>query len=241
MGLVCLTVLGIPKETPGYRYQGISERNVFRLTDPPQVQVTNTEPPVILPKLFLTGITTILDRKTAMFRMQSPAKPGEPAKEESLMLAEGQRDGVIEVVSIDENAKEVRVRNSGTAMSLNFEKDGVKTASAAPPAMVPGGTMSPAPVAPALTPTGTNVSPAAAAVAAKLRSGLGRTLRLPNPTSPTTTPTPATVTPPPSPAAFGAPAAAAQTQAAGVVKQLTPEEEHLLRILEERAGQVAPQ
>ena len=152
------------------------------------------------------------------------------------MLAEGQRDGAIEVVGIDENAKEVRVNNSGTAMSLNFEKDGLKTAGTGPTGTTPGQT---APATVGLPGTGTN--PAASPTSAygtPARFGLGRTLRLPNAPAPPPMPPTATVTPPPSPAALGAPAAAAQAQAAGVAKQLTPEEEQLLKVLEEKGGHV---
>jgi hypothetical protein len=81
-------------------YKAIPDRNVFKLTEPPQVQPPSNPPPV-LPKITLTGITTILGRKLAVLRVQLPPLGGQPAKEESYMLAEGQRDGNIEVLQID--------------------------------------------------------------------------------------------------------------------------------------------
>src|SRR5258708_11592093 len=47
-----------------------------------------------------------------------------PISEKSLMLKEGQRDGDIEVLTINEISGTVQVNNTGTIMSLTFEKDG---------------------------------------------------------------------------------------------------------------------
>src|SRR5437016_10139298 len=109
LGLLCTTALAIPPNSAD-EYQKIPERNVFGLTEPPeQVQQTAVEPPAALPKVFLTGITTIFGNKMALFSVQFPAKAGQPAREQSLTLAEGQGDEGIEVLSVDENAKVVRV------------------------------------------------------------------------------------------------------------------------------------
>jgi hypothetical protein len=246
-GLIGFVALSVPKEPPVNRYQGIAVRNVFGLTEVPAQQTTNVEAPVVLPKLFLTGITTVLDRKMAMFRVQYPAKPGEPAKEESLMLAEGQRDGPIEVIRIDEKAKEVKVSNSGSPTSLNFDKDGVKTAGGSPATAAAAGpgavTANPAAPGAGLTATGTNFSPASIyPPQPPPRPGLSRTLRLPNTGATAPAPPGVPVNPPPSNAALGVSAAAAQNQAAGVAKQLTPEEEQLLRLIEQKTGHTpAPQ
>lgn len=105
-------------------YQNIVERNLFALRDPPSQNVAPPTPPP--PKILLTGITTILGRKQALMKVQVPARPPQPAKEESYILTEGQRDGEIQVVSIDEAAGSVKVINHGVAQELNFDKDGVK-------------------------------------------------------------------------------------------------------------------
>ena len=69
-------------------------------------------------------------------KMTPPAKPGEAAKEKAFTLAEGERDGEVEVLEIDEKEGTVKVNNSGTVVTLNFKDDGVKTASG--PAPGPG-------------------------------------------------------------------------------------------------------
>ena len=120
------------------QYQGIPERNVFGLRPPPpQASPTNT--PAALPKIILTGITTILDSKRALMKV-APAngKQVEPGKELSLILTEGQREGDIEVLQIDEKAGSVKVNNSGTVMVLTFEKDGAKLPATAPGPGMPG-------------------------------------------------------------------------------------------------------
>ena len=91
-----------------------------------------------MPKITLTGITTILGNKRALMKVApSVAKPGQASKEESLILTEGQREGEVEVLQIDERAESVKVNNSGTVMTLTFEKDGAKLPATPAPRAVP--------------------------------------------------------------------------------------------------------
>jgi hypothetical protein len=117
-------------------YQGIVDRNVFSLRNPPPPPPppSNDPPP---PKLTLTGITTILGGKRALLKGTPPPAKGEPAKEQFYMLSEGQRDGDIEVLAIDEKAGMVRVNDYGTITNLTFDKDGVKLTSSQPANSVP--------------------------------------------------------------------------------------------------------
>jgi len=110
---------------------------VFGLRPPPsQADLTNAPPQ--LPKITLTGITTILGNKRALMKiLPMSVKPGETAKELSLILTEGQRESEIEVLQIDEKAGSVKVNNSGTLMTLTFEKDGAKLPATSTPAGVP--------------------------------------------------------------------------------------------------------
>lgn len=62
----------------------------------------------------------------------NPSKPADPTKELSLILTEGQREGEIEVLQIDETVGSVKVSNSGTVMVLTFENDGAKSVPARP-------------------------------------------------------------------------------------------------------------
>lgn len=101
-------------------YHEITERNVFGLRPPQPSRVES--PPTPLPKIVLTGITTILGNKRALLKVQYPAQPPEPAKEESCILAEGQREGAIEVLAINAKTEHVKVDNSGTVSVITFEK-----------------------------------------------------------------------------------------------------------------------
>ncbi len=157
-GLVTAVALGaglMASETPessGNPYGGIVERNVFALKDPPPVEkAVEPNPP---PKFYLTGITTILGPKVAMFRaIPTGGKGADASKEESYMLSEGQRQGDVEVVNIDETAGMVKIMCAGTAMTLDFTNNAAKTvAVAAPPGARGGG-------APALSPPGMPAHP----------------------------------------------------------------------------------
>lgn len=115
----------------GYPYQGIVERNIFGLKPPPPpVRPEDVKPPV--PKVWLTGITTILGNKRALLKVQIPAKPPQQAKEESYILTEGQSEADIEVLAIDEVAGTVKVDNHGTIQTLDFVNNGIKPAGGSP-------------------------------------------------------------------------------------------------------------
>lgn len=125
-------------------YKTIVDRNVFGLKPPPppvdpNVEAAAKNPP---PKITLTGITTILGNKRALMKTPPAAvKPGEQPREQSYILSEGQRDGDLEVVQIDEKTGSVKLMYAGTPVTLTFEKDGPKTAPGglpAPTGMVPG-------------------------------------------------------------------------------------------------------
>ena len=120
-------------------YQSIVDRNVFSLKPPP-APVDSAEAnkaPVL--KITLTGMTTIFGNKRVLMKTAPPpGKPGEaPKTEQFYILTEGQREGDIEVLEIDEKVGSVKVNNAGTPMTLTFEKDGAKLPSTPPPA-VPG-------------------------------------------------------------------------------------------------------
>jgi hypothetical protein len=112
-------------ETPAAQYQVIPQRNAFGLQPPVQIAPAAIPPP--LPKITLTGITTILGNKRALMKVAPVGlKPGETNKEISLILTEGQSEAEVEVLQIDEKAGSVKVNNAGTQMLLTFDKDGAK-------------------------------------------------------------------------------------------------------------------
>ena len=130
-GLALCVAATAATSTSGSPYQGIIERNVFGLKPPPPPPdpAANRPPP---PKIILQGFTTFGGVKRALLKAQMPPKPGEPPKgEQGFVLAEGQRDGDIEVLEIDTEARTVKVNDFGTITNLNFENNGIKTASTA--------------------------------------------------------------------------------------------------------------
>lgn len=158
-------------------YQGIVDRNVFGLKPPPTLpRPEDNKPPA--PKITLTGITTILGNKRALMNVAMPAKPPEPAKQKSFILAEGQRDGEIEVLEIDETSGTVKVDDFGTVMVLDINKDGAK---------LPVSPVAPAPIAPPPGPVGYRppvpnpYAPTGDANAGGLKTIPTRQLRLPAP------------------------------------------------------------
>ncbi|TAL02357.1 MAG: hypothetical protein EPO07_07425 [Verrucomicrobia bacterium] len=151
-GLLCLRVAAVTADPADNRYKVISERNVFGLKPPPPpVDPASQKPPP--PKITLQGITRFLDKKQALFKVALPARPPEPAKESSLVLAEGERSGEITVLEIDETAGAIKFDNYGTVQTLTLEKDAAKPTPGAlpPPMMAPsmpmpmGGAAIPAP------------------------------------------------------------------------------------------------
>jgi len=110
---------------PENPYQGILDRNVFGLKPPAPIS-TNVVKQIDAPKITLAGITTIFGNKRVLMNVAMPAKAGEPAKQQSFILAEGQRDGDIEILEIDEKIGTVKVNDFGTVLTLNLEKDGAK-------------------------------------------------------------------------------------------------------------------
>jgi hypothetical protein len=102
-------------------YHLIPERNVFGLKPAPLPEPAKL-PSAPLPKVTLTGIIT-LSGKRALLKVEFPAQRNQPARSESLILAEGQRDIGIEVVQVDEKASRVRLNNCGTIMEITFDKN----------------------------------------------------------------------------------------------------------------------
>jgi len=136
----CTAANSVPQDSADNPYQSIIDRNVFSLKPPPPPpDNTDANKPQTL-KITLTGITTILGNKRVLMKTSPPpAKPGEgPKTEQSLILTEGQREGDIEVIQIDEKVGSVKVNNGGNVQTLTFEKDGAKLPATTAPSVVPG-------------------------------------------------------------------------------------------------------
>jgi hypothetical protein len=142
LALLCLAGFGIARgavaagtTVSDNPYKVIFLRNLFGLH--PVVAAPVIPPPVPSSTIVLTGITTISGGSRAFLEITPPAKPPQPAKHISCILAEGQREGPVEVVQIDPKNGSVKVSDNGTLTTLTFEKNGRKTSAmpAAPQAV----------------------------------------------------------------------------------------------------------
>ncbi len=176
--------------TEGNPYAAISGRNVFALkppTPPPVVDPgKNNAPP---PNIELQGFTTILGRAQVLLKIKLPARPPEPAKDRSVVMDVGQREGDVEVLEMDAYAGVVKLKNQGNPVSLNLKDNGSKPAAGpalvapalpAPPGTLPRPTALPAPAAPGAATTfggaAAPTSPGANLPTRSIRSGgLGST------------------------------------------------------------------
>jgi hypothetical protein len=161
-GVVCaLSTIALTAAAPDNPYADtIVGRNVFSLKSPPPPpnpeDLIKKDPP---PKILLQGLTTILGRRQVLFKVQIPAKPGQPAKEESYVLTEGERQGEIEVLEINEKTEPavVKFNNHGTIEPLNMKEHVAKATAIAPP---PPGLPQPGrPVLPGIPPPTAAVNP----------------------------------------------------------------------------------
>ena len=103
----------------GKPYASIVARNMFGLlpipppdTNPPAAPV---DPP---PKITLNGIMTIFGRDQALFKVATKPAPGQPAKDSSYVLSEGERQDDIEVTKINHTDGIVTFNNHGTTQEL---------------------------------------------------------------------------------------------------------------------------
>lgn len=126
-------------------YQQIAEINIFRLKSP-TIAAPDLPARPTLPRVVLAGMTTIIGKR-ALLKVQFPANPPEPAVEKAYILAEGQRDGSIEVLEINEEAGSVKLRLFDTELVLTFDKDGTQLPTPAPPHAPPPLPPRPAPLA----------------------------------------------------------------------------------------------
>ena len=102
-------------ESRDHPYKNIPAANVFRLKSPARPEGPVPLPP---PKITLQGLTTVLPRPHVLFKVMMPATSSEPAKETAFVLGEGEREGEIQVLEINERAGTVRLLNHGVEQTL---------------------------------------------------------------------------------------------------------------------------
>ena len=123
----------------GNPYESIVERNPFALRPPPPPAPPDTGPPAPPPPLAtveLTGVTSIFSKKKALVEIV----PGPGKQPMKLTLEEGEREGSVEIVSIEVDKAEVTINNAGsvTNISLKVTKGPVAGAGVAGVPGVPG-------------------------------------------------------------------------------------------------------
>ncbi len=143
-------------------YQAIVERNAFGLKPPPPVV---EPPPIVAPapssKVVLTGIATVFGVKALLEITEQ--EPGKQPSVRKPILREGERDGSIEVISINVEKSFVKIKNGNIETNVTF--DTPKLAGAGPVPNLAGFTPpplgNPFPGTPnALTPANANATPA---------------------------------------------------------------------------------
>lgn len=119
--MITFEAQGFVNENDRSGYDAIPHRNIFDLHGPPP----QAEPAPIIPptaQIRLTGITTILGGKRALFMVQEPTTPGKPPiKEESYILAEGQREGPVHLLEVDEHSGTVKLEREGKTSVIALE------------------------------------------------------------------------------------------------------------------------
>ena len=115
------SVIAASALTESNPYSKIIGRNTFALKAPPPPPAPLVAPPAPPPKVSLQGISTILGRAQALLKVKIDPKPSEPAKDLSLVMDVGQREGEVEVLSIDPAAGTVNISNQGTPLTLSIK------------------------------------------------------------------------------------------------------------------------
>jgi hypothetical protein len=107
---------------PNNPYAPAVVRNVFGLNPPQPVDLNAAAPADPPPKITPNGIMSIFGHLQVLFKVAVPAKAGQPAKDESYILSEGQRQDEIEVIKIDEKNSQVTFNNHGIVQELALAK-----------------------------------------------------------------------------------------------------------------------
>jgi hypothetical protein len=119
-------------------YQAIWQRNAFDLKPAADDSAQTHEDTVAPPNVQLTGITSILGRKQALFTVQPSQIPGKPAGSlYSCILAEGERKGGVEVLEINMKTAKVRIKNDGIVSTIALQTNKPPAAPNAPPRIGP--------------------------------------------------------------------------------------------------------
>jgi len=95
-------------------YAPIVTRNIFGL-NPVQADEPVGDPP---PKIMLKGIMSANGNSQALYTVAGTGKPGQPSKDQSYILSEGQGQDDVEVMHINDKAGLVTFNNHGTVQEI---------------------------------------------------------------------------------------------------------------------------
>lgn len=96
----------------------ISTRNVFALQEPRPAEPTTSKPVVPLTTVTFQGVTTILNYRQALLTLSTTDNRERSTKAISVVLREGEREGEVEVLKIDERHGLATIRNHGIIQTL---------------------------------------------------------------------------------------------------------------------------
>ena len=103
----------------GTPYASIVARNMFGLLPIPVHNPADDQPPADPPpKITPNGIMKLFGKYQALFKVANKPKPGQPAKEDAYVLAEGEMQDDIEVVKINNEDGIITFNNHGTVQEL---------------------------------------------------------------------------------------------------------------------------
>src|ERR1017187_6898360 len=147
---------------PDKPYASIVARNMFGLLPiPPPVPVDTSPPEDPPPKITPNGTMTLFGKLEALFKVANKGKAGQPPKEDSYVLSEGERQEGITVLKINQPDGIITFDNHGHIQELPLIAASNTTAPAGPGGPGPGGAAAPGSgLMPGLTPRQTPMTPA---------------------------------------------------------------------------------
>lgn len=114
--IVAIAVLAAVFALRANPYEGIAQRNAFALK-PPAPDRSLPAGASVLTNASLMGIADFLKTKRALIVLHDPGKPPR-----TISLAEGEKDGEMELVAIDVVAGEIQLKTGDTLFSLSFRE-----------------------------------------------------------------------------------------------------------------------
>ena len=144
--VLAVSARAVSQDVPGNPYLTVAARNVFALlpipTNNPADSAPPPEPP---PKITPNGIMTLFGKLQVLFKVAVKPPPGQPAKDQSYVMTEGERQDEIEVVKINQNAGSIIFNNHGTVQELALVAATASGPASAPPPPAMGGIPIPIP------------------------------------------------------------------------------------------------